>query len=102
CFRKPEKLILISTIKSSGELPPHIRLLRYLPFHKILPMYLYNKSNVLAKIFNPVFGRMNNSEKQVFIAMVKDADPYFIKWAINQVVFWEGKLPEVPFLHIHG
>lgn len=101
-LKKPEKLILISTVKSSRELPLHLKVLRSLPLHKTLPEYFYNKGSVFARLIRPVFGKMTQNEKKLFNQMVSNVNPVYLKWAINAIINWESEdLPD-NFIHIHG
>lgn len=91
---QPEKVIIISSIRNCSELPPHLRLLRKLPLHKLVPFFLYRYTPVVAAIIRPVFGKMGAADKQSFREMVKDSDPWFIKWAIDRVINW-GRKPDL-------
>ena len=96
---KAEKIILVSSIKTSEELPVHIRLWKYFPMYKLLPGTLFKKAGYWARM---VFGTMNKEESAIFSRMVSDANPVFIKWAIHQVVNWENKVYPSNTVHIHG
>jgi hypothetical protein len=34
--------------------------------------------------------------------MLKDANPYFIKWSMNKVINWNNKEHPTHVIHIHG
>jgi hypothetical protein len=53
---KPEKVILISSVKSSKEIPFYIRMLKYFPIYKILPGRLIKKQGMLLSF---IFGKMD-------------------------------------------
>lgn len=99
---KPEKVIIISSIRSCKELPPHFRLLRKFPLHKLVPSFLYNYTPVVASIIRPVFGQMNAADKKAFREMVKDSDPWFIKWAVDRVINWKRKVNGDNVIQISG
>lgn len=97
-----EKIIIISSIKNQFELPPYLRILRHLPIHKLIPSLVYKKIGTIARSIYRVFGKMNKEEKDLFLSMVNDSDPNFIKWAIHAVITWKNKeiLPNI--IHLHG
>jgi hypothetical protein len=93
------KIIIISSIKSSIEIPLHIKMWKYFPIYKILSGTLIKKAGILAKF---IFGSMEKEDVKVFTTMVSEADPVFIKWAMHQIVNWKNKKYPDNILHIHG
>lgn len=100
-FLNPERVILISSVKSRRELPLWIRFFKFFPVQKIIPgaMYLWMflilvriKSLTLRRNF--ITARLRD--------MARDADRGFVYWAVHRVVTWRNM--EVPknVVHIHG
>lgn len=94
---KPEKLILISTVKRSAELPFYFKTFRYLPLHKAF------SGKFLAR-YGPRERRnsMEPWQADILENMRKEADSDFIEWAINAVVNWKKRKLPPNFVHFHG
>lgn len=93
---QPEKLILISSVKTSREFPFYFRAFRYLPVQRAIPA---NWLRLLAPR-NPF--KMEAYKRKILLDMRREMDPRFIKWAINAAVQWRNA--EVPdqIIHLHG
>ncbi len=48
------------------------------------------------------FGANTASEKQLLRDILKDTDPAFFKWAINEIIHWENETMPAHSIHIHG
>ena len=94
-----EKVILIASAKTKDEIPFYYRLAGTFRLHKILPTGLLRKPNVIS---NWLFGIENLSEKQLLAEILRDTNPIFLKWAINQIVQWKNKIYGNNVIHIHG
>jgi pimeloyl-ACP methyl ester carboxylesterase len=96
---KVEKVILISSIKTSKELPLHIRCWKYFPIYQLLGGNFIKRTGFLIRY---LFGKMNEEEIKLFLDMVKDANPVFIKWAVHQITTWQNTNYPSNTIHIHG
>jgi pimeloyl-ACP methyl ester carboxylesterase len=94
---RPERVLLISSVKSSRELPLYFKMFRYLPVHRAISGEFYKK-------YAPRDSRKGIPEYKFKILndMRMEADPRFVEWAVNAVVHWKRR--EVPenVIHIHG
>ncbi|MCW3127967.1 MAG: hypothetical protein JWO03_3625 [Bacteroidetes bacterium] len=97
----PEKVILISSVKHRGELPAWMRIMKYLRLHRLLSgraFIYFSKKNIKLLIT-----KRDTRVAQLLMDMHLDADPDFVKWAINEVVGWEGGMDyRQDVIHIHG
>lgn len=100
-YVKPEKVILIASVKGRDELPTFIRSMRYLNFHRLIPPGIYKHVNGLMAA--RLDSRRDSSVASLIREMTIDASPLFIDWAINAVINWKPAfiLPE-NLVHIHG
>jgi hypothetical protein len=98
-FLPDARVIIISSIKSYKELPPHIKIWRYIPIYKLLSGNFIKRAGITCKF---IFGSMNKGDVELFSKMVSDADPVFIKWAIHQIVNWKNKKFPKNIIHLHG
>lgn len=98
-LRPVSHLILISSIKSQEEKPWELRLMKHLPLY-----YLSQGSwrIAVAGFLAPSYGIHKEEEINLLKDMFRGFDDSYRMWAIRQMCQWEGKEPELPFLHIHG
>lgn len=100
-FIKPQKLILLASIKSRKEFPLLIRSMRYLKLHRFI------SGNTIKTFTRKVAQQLNNSnDKEItnlLIDMVMCTDAKFIEHAMEAIVHWQPPttLPENTY-HIHG
>lgn len=95
-----EKIILISSVKCRKELPPYIRIGKYISIVRKSTGHFYSKVNrFLVNLL-----RLKSQEEFLkrAIEMSKNADDDFIKWAIDKVMRWENKTYSHRILHLHG
>jgi pimeloyl-ACP methyl ester carboxylesterase len=94
-----QQLILISSVKTKNEIPWYFRWAGKIGLYKLI-------LTGLLKVTNPfiywLFGLKNKEDKQLFKAMLKDADSVFMKWAIRQILTWQNKGMPSNLIHIHG
>jgi pimeloyl-ACP methyl ester carboxylesterase len=100
-YVKPEKVILIASVKGREELPAFIKSMRYLNFHRLIPPGIYKHVNGLMAA--RLDSRRDSTVASLIREMTIDASPQFIDWAINAVINWKPSfvLPE-NLVHIHG
>jgi pimeloyl-ACP methyl ester carboxylesterase len=98
-FINCEKIIIISSAKSSLELPWKYRIFKTLPLQKAIPGRLLKS---LAKIAQPIIEPDQNKEKAVFNQMLNDKDPLFLKRTVNMIVNWNRVKNQKNIIHIHG
>lgn len=97
---KPEKVIIVSSVKSRKELPHFIRVGKYLSLFRSTTGRFYNVVNrSIVKIL-----RLRSEKKflQLALDMSKDADPEFMSWAIDKVMQWNNSSYPHNIVHIHG
>jgi pimeloyl-ACP methyl ester carboxylesterase len=92
-------LILVSSLQNAQELPFYYRWAGKLYIDMFMPSFLLKQPNALAYYF---FGVVGKEEKDLLKAILKDTDSRFLKWAIRQIVTWQGIPANNPLLHLHG
>jgi pimeloyl-ACP methyl ester carboxylesterase len=94
-----EKLILISSVKTSNEIPGWMRMAGMLRLHKFIPI---KANRFTEKADDRRMGIETIEEKNFVDHYRKKADPKYIDWAIDQILNWRNSwVPENTF-HIHG
>ncbi|HLP50916.1 MAG TPA: alpha/beta hydrolase [Chitinophagales bacterium] len=97
----PEKIILISSVKSRDEMPAFIRSMKYLRLHRILSGEGYKRFNKLAA--KRLDSRGDSQDAALIMEMMNDIPSAFIDWAINAVVHWSPPQEyRTDIIHIHG
>ncbi len=94
----PDKLILISSITDSKEIPGYYRLFQKLNVHKVIPASLIKSASIIKRIFTPETPEV----KELLRKIIRESDPDFIRWALGAILHWKGERPDVPLYHIHG
>jgi hypothetical protein len=94
-----EKVILISSVKSSKEIPVWMKLAGRLKLNKLMPMRSYK---ILEPIQNYNLGATTREEKEMARVFRENVSPVYLSWAINQVLNWKNDWQPASLYHIHG
>ncbi|MBS1496140.1 MAG: alpha/beta hydrolase [Bacteroidetes bacterium] len=94
-----EKIILISSAKTKSELPFYYRIAGRLGLQKIIPVSFFKTPTYFS---NWYFGTENIKDKKVLADIMQDADPVFLKWAIEKILNWKNTVTLSNLYHIHG
>ena len=95
-----KQLILISSVKTTQEIPLYFRVFRCLPLHRVFPF----KTLLWAEYWlaDWLFSVENLDERHLLRAILVDTEPRFLKWALHQVVTWRNQIVPENVFHIHG
>jgi len=94
-----EKVILISSIKTSDEAPGYFGFFRNVPVQKLVSGKLMTS---MGSMIRPVFGRMAKDDATVFMEMLKGTSPVFIEWAMSAILGWKNDIIPPNTYHITG
>jgi len=93
------KVILISSVKSSKEIPVWMKLAGKLKLNRLMPLRPY-------KIFEPLqnynLGAKSPEEKEMARTFRRNVSQQYLDWAINQVLNWKNSWQPGSLYHIHG
>lgn len=92
------KLILLSSVPTSNELPFLYRMSLHLKFHRMVPTSVFKSASILKWIFNTE----SLENKKLMRQIIRDADTNFVKWALNAIVMWKNEEVPEQLFHIHG
>ncbi|WP_136468076.1 alpha/beta hydrolase [Flagellimonas onchidii] len=95
----PSKVIVVSSVKSSSELPKRMLFAKYTKAHKLLPTGLVNNVELLAKY---AFGETVTKRLELYEKYLSIRDKYYIDWSIDNIVNWKQSKPLENVVHIHG
>jgi len=90
----PEKVFVISSVKSSKEFPFYIILLNWLKVKYIISSKLLKSGKLFIELF---FGKMNKSDKHLINKMIDDTDEVFTPWVAKAIIEWQSKDNLTPF-----
>ncbi len=95
-----EKVILISSVKQTEEIPWYFRLFRWLPIHLLFPF----KSLLWSAywLIYYLFSLETIAERKLLKSILIETDAKFLKWAINQVILWKNQTIPDNIYHLHG
>jgi len=96
---KLNKVILISSIKTSSEAPWYFKFFRGLPVYKAIPGKLMTHLGFLVK---PMFGQMDPDDLALFKSMLQNSSPIFLKWAMRAALYWKNDVEISNLYHIIG
>jgi len=95
----PDKLILISSIVTHGELPFWFKFLEIFKMDKIVPAFLFNRYS----FFLPwLFGIKTKEEKNLLRQILENTSPKFAKWAVGKILRWKNDIRPKQVLLIQG
>lgn len=101
-YIQPQKVVLISSIKSRTEMPFILKQMKYSNMHKLLP----GRGFIGAIQFGSLFKReilKEPSQRKMAISMAKNNEPSFLYWCVNAIVKWNGSDDyRKDVVHIHG
>ncbi len=99
-FIKPQKVIIISSVKSNLELPRRMRLAKTTRVYKLIPTKLFeNINNVTKFTFGSSIIKQRLKLYEKFLS-VRNKD--YLDWAIDQMINWDRTEIDPEVIHIHG
>lgn len=94
-----DKIIIISSIKSSKELPFWMKTVAKLKLHKIVPL---RSTRLTEPIQNMMLGVQSQEEKTIASNYRKSVGLPYTNWAVNQALNWKNDWQHPRIYHIHG
>lgn len=94
-----EKIIIVSSIKTTKELPTWMKTVAFLKLNKIVPL---KSSRLSEPIQNRFLGISDDHDLQIARHYRKNADLTYVKWAVDKVVNWKNEWIHPAIYHIHG
>jgi pimeloyl-ACP methyl ester carboxylesterase len=94
-----DKIIIISSIKSSKEIPFWMRAVATLKLNKIVPL---KSTRFTQPIQNKMLGVQSEEEKALVATLRREVDLPYTTWAVNQALNWKNDWQHPHTYHIHG
>ena len=98
----PEKVVLISSVKSRNEMPFILTHMKYTNAHKLLPGKGFIGFIQFGSLFKNEILKVPGM-RRLAVSMAKSNDPDFLYWCVNAIIKWNGKEDyRKDIIHIHG
>ena len=94
-----DKLIIVSSVKCTEELPPHMILAKNTKAYKLLPTQLASDIDVLSKY---AIGKAVKKRLDLYKTYMTMNDNRYLSWAIEKMVCWEHHEVIPGIIHIQG
>jgi pimeloyl-ACP methyl ester carboxylesterase len=96
-LRPLARVVLISSLVNSAQLPPLLKIGRATGLYRLVPFGLLPRLPRLAQWF---FGARNGREYRLLSRILLDTDPMFARWATEQLLQWDSTgVPTAVRLH---
>ncbi len=98
-FLRPEKNILISSMKRTEEIPRLFRVAKEIRFSERFPKSLYSVNKAITLLFTRLVYDMS---AEFIERCVTYTSPEYMHWTTHQITHWEPVEPCPNLYHIHG
>lgn len=99
-FLNPQKVIIISSVKSNTEFPRRFKIAKTTKAYKLIPTQLFENIESLLKFS---FGSSIVKQRLVlYEKFLSVRDKRYLDWAIEQIINWNRKVIDPDIIHIHG
>jgi len=95
----PLKTILISSAKTTHELPGRYTFQQKLPLNRIIPKRLTKAG---ARLLQGIVEPDRKHDKETFKEMLKAKDPLYLKRTVDMIINWDRCTYSDKIVHIHG
>lgn len=93
------KVIIVSSIKSSHELPLRYKVASASKIYKLFPTSLVTNFEKYSKLF---VGKSLEKKAKIYKKYLSVRGKNYLKWSIHNVVNWKQDVPLKNIVHIHG
>jgi hypothetical protein len=94
-----QKIIIISSVKSTSELPKRYKIASKSKIYKLFPTQIVTKFENYSKFF---IGTSLEKKAKMYKKYLSVRGKSYIKWSIHTVVNWRQEKPLENIVHIHG
>lgn len=98
-FIKPEKNIIISSIKDRNEIPNLFKIAKASHILKHIPAKLYSINETISNLFARTLYKMTEQEVSEYVSYTSSS---YMKWSTYQITNWEPVTTLKNLYHIHG
>ncbi|MCB9201734.1 MAG: alpha/beta hydrolase [Flavobacteriales bacterium] len=98
-FKKPKRLILVSSIARHKELSGILNIIKKSRVYKLTPKFVFKSNGMLTFLFfRKIYSRKLPNIKEFLLKI----DSYYYTWSINRIMNWKENHLNIPIYRIHG
>jgi hypothetical protein len=94
-----QKTLIISSVKTSTELPKRFRMAKFTKAYKLFPTKIVSNFEEYAKYF---LGKSLKNRAEIYQKYLSVRSTTYLNWSIKNVLNWEQEKPLNNVTHIHG
>ncbi len=98
-YLNPQKVIIISSVRSNRELPNRMKIAKTTKAYKLLPTGLLQDVELLTKY---AFGDTLKKKLKLYEKYLHMRNKSYLDWAIEQMICWKRIKIDTEVIHIHG
>jgi pimeloyl-ACP methyl ester carboxylesterase len=96
---KVDKMVLISSVRTTRELNRVQFFFMKLGLYRIIPGSLIRRTNFLTYKY---FGARSPKDKKTLTELLEHTDVSFFRWALKSIAYWDNKVAPERTIQIHG
>ena len=94
-----KKIIIISSVKKSSELPKRFQMVKFTKAYKLFPSKVVSNFEDYAQYF---LGKSLKKRADIYKKYLSVRNQLYLNWSIRNVIKWEQDLSTENVVHIHG
>lgn len=98
-FLECKKVIIISSVKSSDELPSRFKIANFGKIYSLFPTKFVTNFEDYSMFF---IGKTLKKRASIYKKYLSVRSESYLKWSIKNVISWQQKEPLENIIHIHG
>ena len=98
-FLNPQKVIIISSVKSNLEFPRRMKIAKTTKAYKLIPTSIFSNMEKLSAFS---FGKSIAQRLKLYERYLSVRDVKYLDWAIECIVLWDRTQVDTSVVHIHG
>ncbi len=98
-FLNPQKVIIISSVKSNLEFPRRMKIAKTTKAYKLIPTSIFSNMEKLSAFS---FGKSIAQRLKLYERYLSVRDVKYLDWAIERIVLWDRTQVDTSVVHIHG
>ncbi|QNM86177.1 alpha/beta hydrolase [Polaribacter pectinis] len=98
-FIDAKKVIIISSVKTSDELPKRFKMAKFTKAYKFFPTNIVTNFEDYAKYF---LGKSLKKRAKIYKKYLSVRGKTYLNWSISSVLNWKQDKPKENLVHIHG
>ncbi|TRO66668.1 alpha/beta hydrolase [Christiangramia sabulilitoris] len=98
-FLDLKRLIIISSVKCTEELPPRMKFASKTGLFKLIPTGLVDYVDYFEKV---AIGDFLKKRARLYKQYISITDKHYLNWSIRNMVNWKCEKPDEKVIHVHG